>query len=421
MKTRRQFLQTGMMGMAASWTIPTFLNETILSMDLHAADSALQVTSGKDGPILVVLQMGGGNDGLNCVIPYADDAYYQARSSLAIPNQEVIRVNDYFGLSPQFEGLKQLYDDGDLALINGVGYPNPNRSHFRSMEIWHTASDSDKNESYGWLGRYFDHTCSGVDPTAGVNIGKQMPQAFLGKSPNGMTMSNPKQFALQQDPDDLIGGNAEMEMSGGSIQSLGSVSGQDFGNPLDYLERTNLDASLSSEDIQQITSKVKNSYTYPESALARDLKLIAQLAAGGLGSRVYYASQGGYDTHANQAGTHERLTLEFSQALHAFCQDLKQIGIFDRTLILCFSEFGRRVKQNASGGTDHGAAGPAYIAGGAIKPGLYGEYPSLTDLHRGDLKYNIDFRSLYSTILDNWMGLDSQQILKRKFPHLEFV
>jgi uncharacterized protein (DUF1501 family) len=223
MKTRRQFIRSGMMGVAATWTLPTFLNQTILSMDLQAAHSPVQVTSGKDGPIMVVLQLGGGNDGLNTVIPYGDDAYYQARPNLNVPASDILKLDDYMGLAPQLTGLKSLYDQGHLALINGVGYPNPNRSHFRSMEIWHTASDSDKNEAYGWLGRYFDNTCEGVDPTVGINIGKQMPQAFHGTSPNGMTMANPRQFLLQQDPDALIAEDAE-DMAGASIAMIGASS-----------------------------------------------------------------------------------------------------------------------------------------------------------------------------------------------------
>jgi uncharacterized protein (DUF1501 family) len=420
MKTRRQFIRSGMMGVAATWTLPTFLNQTILSMDLQAAHSPVQVTSGKDGPIMVVLQLGGGNDGLNTVIPYGDDAYYQARPNLNVPASDILKLDDYMGLAPQLTGLKSLYDQGHLALINGVGYPNPNRSHFRSMEIWHTASDSDKNEAYGWLGRYFDNTCEGVDPTVGINIGKQMPQAFHGTSPNGMTMANPRQFLLQQDPDALIAEDAE-DMAGASIAMIGASSSPDTGNPLDYLERTALDAEVSSEEIQKIVSKVKNKHSYPNSALARDLQLVAQLIAGGMGSRVYYVSQGGYDTHANQQNTHERLTGTFASALEAFCQDLKALGLFNRVVVLCFSEFGRRVRENSSQGTDHGAAGPTFVVGGAVKGGAYGQYPSLTELHRGDLVHNVDFRSIYATILDRWMQVDSNALLKRKFAHLPFI
>ncbi len=420
MKTRRQFIRSGMMGMAATWTLPAFLNETILSMDLQASHSPIQVTNGKDGPILVVVQLGGGNDGLNTIVPFADDAYFKARPNLKVTPSEILKIDDYMGFAPQLEGLKSLYDQGHLALINGVGYPNPNRSHFRSMEIWHTASDSDKNVAHGWLGRYFDNTCEGVDPTVGVNIGKQMPQAFAGESPNGMTMGNPKQFVLQQDPEDLISEESG-EMSGSSIDTIGIASAPGTGNPLDYLERTALDAEVSSQEIQQIVSTVKTKHSYPNSGLARDLQLVAQLIAGGMKSRVYYVSQGGYDTHSNQANTHARLTGDFSGAIEAFCQDLKKLGIFDRVMILGFSEFGRRVQENSSRGTDHGAAGPGFVLGGKVKGGSYGKYPSLTDLNRGDLIHNVDFRSVYSTILDRWMKVDSTATLKNKFPHLDFV
>lgn len=420
MKTRRQFIRSGMMGMAATWTLPAFLNETILRMDLQAANSPIQVTNGKDGTILVVVQLGGGNDGLNTIVPWADDAYFKARPNLKVAASEVLKIDDYMGFAPQMTGLKSLYDQGHLALINGVGYPNPNRSHFRSMEIWHTASDSDKNEAYGWLGRYFDNTCQGVDPTVGVNIGKQMPQAFAGTKPNGMTMSNPRQFLLQQDPGALINDDAE-EMAGASIGTIGISSAPGTGDPLDYLERTALDAEVSSEEIQKIIATVKTKHDYPNNGLARDLQLVAQLIAGGMKSRVYYVSQGGYDTHANQANTHARLTGDFSSAIEAFCQDLKKLGLFDRVLVLGFSEFGRRVQENSSNGTDHGAAGPGFVLGGAVKGGNYGKYPSLTELERGDLMHNVDFRSIYGTILDQWMKVDSSILLKQKFPHLAFV
>lgn len=418
MKTRRQFIRSGMAGMAATWTLPSFLNQTVMTLDLQAAQGSPQSLSGSDGPILVVVQLGGGNDGLNTIVPFADDAYFQARPTLHLPAQDILRINDYMGFNPVMAGLKALYDDGHLALVNGVGYPNPNRSHFRSMEIWHTASDSDEMESYGWLGRYFDNTCEGVDPTVGVHIGQQTPQAFLGKDPNGMTMTNPHQFVLRQDPDSLIDDDA---VSGSSIETIGISSPPGEGDPLDYLERTALDAEVSSLEIQEITKNIKTQADYPNNALARDLRLVSQLIAGGLKTRVYYVSQGGYDTHANQENSHNRLTGQFAESMHAFCQDLKKQNLFDRVLILGFSEFGRRVKENSSRGTDHGAAGPAFVLGGKVKGGLYGKYPSLTDLHRGDLKHQVDFRSLYATILDRWMHVDAQPILKQSFPHLPLV
>src|SRR2546423_10012147 len=191
---RRRFLRTSMLGAAASWTLPVFLENTFLALDAMAADSLTQVTTGKDGTILVVLQLAGGNDGLNMVVPFADDVYYRARPRLALPADKILRLNSYAGFNPKLTGLKTLYDEGHLSVIQGVGYPNPNRSHFRSTEIWQTASDSEKFEKYGWIGRYFDNACSGADPTVGVNIGRQMPQAFAAKAPKGVSVDNPQNY-----------------------------------------------------------------------------------------------------------------------------------------------------------------------------------------------------------------------------------
>jgi uncharacterized protein (DUF1501 family) len=436
MKTRRQFLNTSIMGLAGTWTLPTFLNSTIFNLDAHAANSLTQVATGKDAPILVVLQMGGGNDGLNMAIPYADDAYYQARPTLAIPRKQILKIDDYCGLHPNMAGLKSVFDDGHATLIHGVGYPNPNRSHFRSMEIWHTASDADKNEHYGWIGRYFDAACEGQPPTVGVNLGTMPPQAFLSTKPMGISMASPNRYKLIEPGDiavadardgsmvSMMGNNADLSdaQSGSSIDGLGTAAGADDGlSNLQFLERTALDAEVSSEEIQRIVKAYQPTATYPKTRLGEDLKLTAQLIAGGLPTRIYYANLGGFDTHANQKPAHDRLMREFSEALTAFVTDLKTQGNFDRVLIMTFSEFGRRVAQNGSQGTDHGAAGPMFLLGGAVKPGIFGQYPSLTDLNKGDLKHQIDFRSVYATVLSQWLKVDAAPILKRPFPILDLL
>ena len=194
LQTRRQFLRTSMLGAAATWTLPVFLEKTFFALDAMAADALTQKVTGKEGTILVVLQMAGGNDGLNMVVPYADDAYHRARPRLAVPADQILRIDNYVGLNPKLTGLKALFDEGYLAVIQGVGYPNPNRSHFRSTEIWQTASDADRNVNEGWLGRYFDNCCAGADPTVGVAIGEETPQAFAAKTPTGVTFSRPEQF-----------------------------------------------------------------------------------------------------------------------------------------------------------------------------------------------------------------------------------
>lgn len=428
MHTRRHFLRTSLSGLAATCTLPAFINQTILSLDLQAADSPIQTVTGKDGTILVIVQMGGGNDGLNTVVPFTDDAYFKARSQIALKGNDVLKLNDQLGLNGQLGALKGLYDAGQMSVVNGVGYPNPNRSHFRSMEIWQTASDSNKNESTGWLGRYFDNACGGSDPTVGVNVGSMNPQAFYSRGMKGISLANPSQYrsarSAGEDPAMMAGEDAAEDNSnaGASIGELGGanpMAGE--GSAIDFLQRTALDAQMSSDQIAQIVKKFRPLVAYPKSKLASSLQLVGQLIAGGLKTRVFYVNQGGYDTHANQKNTHDRLMAELATSLSAFCEDLKKQGNFNRVLVLTFSEFGRRLKENASGGTDHGAAGPMFVLGGAVKPGLFGAYPSLTDLHDGDLKYSTDFRSVYATVLKNWLQTDPGAILKRDFPLLPIV
>ncbi len=422
MKTRREFLQKSLTGVAAGWTLPSFLHSTALSMEQKNIAAGVQATTGRDHPITVVLQLGGGNDGLNTVVPFAHDAYYQARPNLGLKADSVLKINDEFGLNPAMSGIKDLYDSGDAALINGVGYPNPNRSHFRSMEIWHTASDSDKNEYYGWLGRYFDNACTGTpDPSEGISIGGTQPQAFHGTKQIGISMKNPKSYQFIDDHEPMMAEDGS-DMTGDSIAQLNvSAPVEDPSTNLDFLKRTTMDAELSSDVILNVTQHQKNAVEYPNSKLARDLSLVAQLIAGGMPTRVYYVNLGGFDTHANQIASHTRLLQEFSDSVAAFCKDLKKLGHYDRVMVMSFSEFGRRVKENASNGTDHGVAGPMFLFGGGIKAGTFGKYPDLLDLQKGDLKHNVDFRSVYATVLDKWMNFDSERVLKKKFPHLAFA
>jgi uncharacterized protein (DUF1501 family) len=435
--TRREFLRTSMLGAAVSFSIPVFLQKTFFTLDAMAADSAIQTATGKDSPILIILQLAGGNDGMNTVIPYADDAYYRARPVINIPKSTVIKVNDFIGLNPKLAGLKGLYDEGHLSILQGVGYPNPNRSHFRSTEIWQTASDSDKYERYGWLGRYFDSCCKGADPTVGVSIGNETPQSFSAAEPTGVSFARPDQY--RWDNNDRSGSSLEIyhqmnapdptdmhaldENDGGSIGSLaGSPAASRHGESnLEFLQRTALDAEMSSDKILAIAHKFPASISYPHTALGDSLNVVGRMIAGGLATRVYYVSQGGYDTHVNQASTHTRLMGELNDALVAFAQDMKTQGNFGRILLMTFSEFGRRVSQNASNGTDHGAAAPMFVMGGGIKPGLFGNYPSLESLNAGDLAYNLDFRSVYATVLDRWLRAPSKEVLGRQFPLLNLV
>jgi uncharacterized protein (DUF1501 family) len=441
LKTRREFLRTTALGSAVTWTIPAFLANTFSALQSEAADKATQATTGRDGTILVVLQMAGGNDGLNTVVPFANDHYLRARSRLRITADQTLKLDDGLGLHPNLAGFKSLYDSGKLCIVQGIGYPNPNRSHFRSTEIWHTASDANNFQQYGWLGRYFDNACSGCAPTIGINIGRQTPQAFAAKKPLGISLENPENYRFVTNDPRGPGRMDETEQSyrklngadpeiiendvADSGASIGAVSGATphEGSVMDFLERTALDAQLSSDQIRAVGSKVRNQATYPGNRLANSLKLVARLIGGGLPTRVYYVSQGGYDTHTNQAGAHERLLKELGDSVKAFVEDITAQGNADRVLVMTFSEFGRRVHENASGGTDHGAASAMFLAGGKIKAGLAGKYPSLApaDLVNGDLKFNTDFRSVYATVLENWLKTPSLPILGRKFARLPCV
>jgi uncharacterized protein (DUF1501 family) len=438
LQTRRQFLRTSALGAAAAWTLPVFLEKTFFALDAMAAGSLTQTVTGRDGTILVVLQMAGGNDGLNMVVPYADDAYYRARPQLGLPADKLLKLDQYVGLNGKLTSLKGLFDEGHLAVVQGVGYPNSNRSHFRSTEIWQTASDADRNVSEGWIGRYFDSCCAGADPTVGIAIGEEMPQAFTAKTPTGITFSRPEQFRWRSSEPPQgrmsaeefffrqLNGSSGAEEGANAASDGASISGiagkaKTEGDTLDFLQRTALDAQVSSDKILAIARQYKSSVPYPAGQLAASLSIIARMIAGGLPTRVYYASQGGFDTHAGQVNTHERLMGELNDALGAFVADLKQQRNFERVLLMTFSEFGRRVGENANGGTDHGAAAPMFVLGGKVKPGLFGKYPSLTDLDRGDLKFSTDFRSVYGTILDQWLKAPSQVVLGRKFSSLPIV
>ncbi len=429
-----------MLGGAVAWTVPTFLANTFSALQADAADSSKQIVTGRDSTILVVLQMAGGNDGLNTVVPYSNDHYQKARRSLAFSGKDVLKINDSIGLHPGLAGFKGLYDSGSLGIVQGIGYPNPNRSHFRSTEIWQTASESEKFEKYGWLGRYFDHACAGADPTVGVNVGRQMPQAFAAKKPMGISLDNPQNYRFVSGDKAKAGemnaseksyrelNHSEIEMqsddsnSGGSIGAVtGSV--KHTGSPLDFIERTAMDAQLSSDQILAISKKFENKASYPASQLGGSLKLVSSLIAGGLPTRVFYVSQGGYDTHTNQTGAHERLLRDLGDSIKAFTDDLKAQGNFQRVLVMTFSEFGRRVNENANGGTDHGAAAPMFVIGNKIKSGLLGTYPSLApgDLQNGDLKYTVDFRTVYAGVLEGWLKTKSEAVLGKKFSPFQVV
>lgn len=401
--TRREFLQGAVIA-GLGVTLPAFLTRSASAATITGSLPAM-----KDDRILVVIQLGGGNDGLNTVVPYGDDAYYSARKNLAIAKDKLLRLDDHLALHGKMEAFKELYDGGGLAIINGVGYPNPDRSHFRSMEIWQTAVDSNRFSDTGWIGRYFDNCCAGKpDPAAGVNLGGDFPQAFVGRRGVGVSFQEPGQFRWVE------GRAGDSRQAFDRINKTDALHDED-GSTLDFLRHTTANAVLSSDKVLRASSIKRKPVDYPNSRLSSSLKSIATLIAGGLPTRIYYASHTGFDTHANQSGQQENLLGQFSDAVAAFQRDLKAIGVADRVLIFSFSEFGRRVSENASRGTDHGTAGPMFLLGAGIKPGLHSAYPSLTDLDDGDLKHTVDFRSIYGEVLTKWFAVDQTKVLGREF------
>jgi uncharacterized protein (DUF1501 family) len=415
LRTRRTFLRNGLSLLAVAPTVPTFLDRTMSALALAADGSRTQAPSGKDGKILIVLQLSGGNDGLNTIIPYADDAYHRVRPQLRHAPDTVLKIDDYLGLHPNLAPLKKLYDQGLMSIVQGVGYPNPNRSHFRSMDIWHTAQSDKDIVTTGWLGRYFDNTCKGDDPHVGVSLSERLPLAMQGERIQPLSFEKPETYRyMGRDLQRYIELNKATKTAATDI----SITPQ---SQLDFLRRTAMDAQLSSDEILRMTRAHAPAATYPFGEFGAGLRTIAAMINGGLPTRVYYVSLGSFDTHAQERNTHDRLMQQLAEGLAAFWADLSAQKNDDRVLMMTFSEFGRRVEQNASGGTDHGAAAPMLLFSKSIHPGLIGKHPSLKDLDQGDLKYAIDFRSVYAGVLEKWLQTPAVPILGPGFDPLAIV
>lgn len=404
--TRRDLLKTVALG-TASGTVPLFLQRAAA-----AEGAARQPIPGfRDDRVLVVIQLSGGNDGLNTVVPYADERYYRARPNLAVKKEEVLKLDDALGLHPQMKRLQHVYEHGKLAVLQGVGYPNPNRSHFRSMEIWHSASPADQNWTTGWLGRYFDHECKGAEaPIAAVNLGEKLPQSLAAERFRTVSIDSPALFRWSPLAE---GEGARTEERAFSRINTSLSGGADT---LGFLARTATSARLVGKSLEEALARYKSAVNYPEFRFSQSLKLVSQMISAELPTRLYYVELSGFDTHATQAGRHAALLQELSEGLGAFLHDLHGQGHLDRTLVLTFSEFGRRVAENRSGGTDHGAGNSMLLAGGPVKPGIHGQAPNLEDLDSGDLKHQVDFRSVFGTVLQGWLGTDPEPILKGRFP-----
>jgi len=428
-------MRSAVLGASATWTLPGFIDRTFAELAEGARDKSVQFTSGKDDTILVVLQLAGGNDGLNTLVPFENDEYHKARPTIGKKAKDLIKIGDGLGLNASMPFLGSMFKEGQLGVVQGVGYPNPNRSHFVSTSIWETA-DTNNRSNTGWLGRYFDNACEGIDPTVGISFNKSTPESFGAMRNPGVSLSSPELyrwihgggqkakaeefFADLNQPEHGVDGPVD----GGSIDmpaggKVGAVVGE---SNLDFLERVALDAQVSSKKILEVASKHRTTLTYDGTPIARNLNLVSRMIAGGMATRVYYVSHGGFDTHTGQVNSHDRLLGQLDSALKSFFADLKQQGNDKRVVLMTFSEFGRRVSQNASAGTDHGKASCMFVAGGGVKGGLYGKYPSLTELSQGDLIHTVDFRNVYADLLGGWLkapGVES--ILGGKYEGIGLV
>jgi uncharacterized protein (DUF1501 family) len=395
MLTRRRFLQASSL-ISLSPVLPSIL-----------ANTARAAAASPDAKVLVVIQLDGGNDGINTVVPYADDGYGRARDKLRLEIDKLHKLNDQVGLHPSMRGAKELFDDGRLCVVQGVGYPNPDRSHFRSMRIWQTARfDDERHDSYGWLGGALDEWALQHNSDAAANaiyVGEQeTPVALWARRSAATTLLTAEDLKL------TLGSRpaASPHDSQGEDSSLGQ-----------FVSKQVLSAYAAADEFQrqQSHNQATAGNDYPDTPLGSRLKLVSQLLKSGAQSRVFYTLQSGYDTHSAQLYTHARLLREFSDAIKAFLDDLKTAKLDDRVLVLAFSEFGRRVSENDSQGTDHGTAGPVFLAGKPVKGGLVGNSPDLTNLDGGDLKMQMDFRQVYAAILDDWLGVKSENVLGKSF------
>lgn len=394
MFSRRTFLKSTLL--ALSPTVPGFLAKT-------ARAAAPQ----REGRILVVVELNGGNDGINTVVPYADEGYAKHRRLLRLPKDRLVKINDRVGLHPAMRDAGKLLDSGRLAIVQGVGYPNPNRSHFESMNIWQTArTETAQRDGLGWLGRGLDEVAAAAEgmPGAVFVSGGRMPVALQARRAVASGLLRPEDLVLRL-------GEAKRSLAEGSPDDDLAA----------FMRRSAVDGFTLADRMTEILHiKDKKGANYPSSDLAEHLRLIARLIKAATGTRIYYTRQSGYDTHAGQLGTHAGLLQELSSAVLAFLDDLEAGQVAERVVVLIFSEFGRTVAENASAGTDHGTTAPVFLAGPGVKAGLVGDTPRLLDLDpkHGDLRMSLDFRQVYATVLHDWLGLPSKMALSGDFESL---
>jgi uncharacterized protein (DUF1501 family) len=410
--TRRDFLKFSLL--ACGTTVPAFLARS-------ASALAARGKADPKGRVLVVVQLDGGNDGLNTVVPYRDDIYHKSRPRLRLPGDRLHKIDDHIGLHGSLVGFSKLLQSQQLAVVQSAGYPNPNRSHFESMAIWHSAQLQPARETSGWLARGLNHHVrkAGSDVLA-LNIGESdVPGALAGSQRHVPSLVSLEHFRRRLGVPESAGAQTQR-------LALDQISQDEHGAPgslLQFVERSTVISYRSSARLEGILRGRAAPTGYPESEpLAQRLKLISQLLKAGLNTSIYYTRLGGFDTHANQEQTHSSLLRQLGDSLKAFQDDMNKSGDGRRVLVLAFSEFGRRLAENASAGTDHGTAAPVFVLGQAVQTGAHGPYPNLKDLDDGgDPRHAVDFRQVYATVLDAWLGIPSETVLGEKFKHLPLI
>ena len=375
------------------------------------------MTTIKKNPILVVIQLTGGNDYLNTLIPYGESLYYDNRPNVGIPQDEVLSIDDHLGFHPAIAPIKELYDQSKVAVINGIGYPNPNRSHFRSMDIWHTA-EPNKVANDGWLGRVIrDLDPNSENVLTGVNFGRGLPRALA------MT-GVPVASVAVLETYGVLTGITETTERAEALDVFARMYSPALGTGpvMDYLGQTGLDALKGADILKKAPEKYRSTIEYDASPIGQNLQGIAKVLLAEVGTKIFYTQHGGYDTHANEGPAHPKLWSELSRSISDFYADLKEHNVSENVLMFVFSEFGRRVRDNGSG-TDHGSGGLALAIGDSVRGGMYGEYPSLKegDLLEGDLNFGVDFRGVYGSIVEKWLGLDAKPVVGGVFEQPDFV
>jgi uncharacterized protein (DUF1501 family) len=407
---RRTFVSRSLGIAVLGGLMPTAFAQAALAQTTPLAGSAAD-----PGNVLVVIQLAGGNDGLNTIVPYSDDAYHKARPVIGLDPKTVLRIDDRIGFNPALAGLRDLFDEGHVALLQGVGYPNPNRSHFEATEIWETASP-DRPQQYGWLGRYLDRRYpNGTKPPSpfeSVALGDTLPAALVSSHVDVPAIGALGAFAYN------TGRDLASKQSAGVLYDGAKAGGSPY---LAMIADVSREAYHGGDQLRAKIAGYTARATYPTDGFSQQLKLAAQLIGSDAGTRIIFVSLGSFDTHAGQRAQQDRLLGYLGNGLKAFFADLAAHGNDQRVLAMTFSEFGRRVTQNASNGTDHGTAMPLFVAGGSVKGGVYGDHPSLTDLESGDLKFHTDFRSVYATVLQSWLGRNPAEVLAGSYPTIAFV